>query len=229
VSVICIIGARKGSKRLVGKNRRLLGEKPLYAYSLEAAIESNIFNAIILSSDDEFIIEDAQKYKEIIINKRPAKYADDITSMYDVGFYLLQEYTAVFKNVEYLCFLSPCNPLRTAKHITDAYTLLEQEKYDSLISVSEFAFPPELKLTVKDNKLERSWSGLARKNNHGLSYYPAGGMIFVNQKYFSKHKDVYTENTGAYQIGFPSSLDIDEEKDLAIARLFINKREDIYV
>ena len=67
---ICIIPARGGSKRIPGKNIKLLGNKPLISYTIDAAIESKVFDEIYISSDDINIIEFA-KSKNILIDERP--------------------------------------------------------------------------------------------------------------------------------------------------------------
>ena len=73
---ICLIPARGGSKRIPGKNIKLLGVKPLISYTIDAAIESNIFDQIYISSDDNNIIEYA-KSKNVLIDERPKKLAGD--------------------------------------------------------------------------------------------------------------------------------------------------------
>ena len=218
---ICIIGARKGSKRLPGKNKLILAGIPLYAHTVNHAINSNVFDEIMLTSNDEFILEDAKQYDGIVIDQRSEEYSDDRSSMYDVGVYLIGKYRDIFNNSEYICFLNPCCPLRNNKHIRQAHDLLKSKPI-SILGVGEYPFPLSLALKVKDDKISRDWSGLARASEHEKSYFPAGGIAIVNKEFFIANKDIYGDDTIAYKIDFPYYLDIDEEKEFKIAESYLN-------
>lgn len=221
---VCIIGARRDSKRLPGKNRLILAGIPLYAHTVNHAINSNVFDEIILTSNDEFILEDAKKYDGIVIDHRSEEYADDTSSMYDVGVYLIEKYRDIFENSEYICFLNPCCPLRNDEHIRQAHDLLSG-KPTSILGVAEYPFPLSLALAVRDNNISKTWHGLARAGEHEKSYFPAGGIAIVNKDFFLANKDIYGDDTIAYKMDFPSYLDIDEEKEFKIAETYLNGQD----
>ena len=219
----CIIGARCGSKRLPGKNKEFIKGIPLYAITLEAAIEANVFGNIIFSTDDEEILEGLTKYSDIVIDHRPADLSGDDVIMWDVGIYILNEYSNILKDNTELCFLSPCHPFRNSGHIRNSYQLFRKSEAESLIGVTPFPSPPELSLEMVNNKITCNWSGIVRKGNYKKKYYPNGTITFVNREYFVKHKDVYSPNTVGYVLDWPYCLDIDYEEDLRLARMMFER------
>ena len=80
---ICVIPARGGSKRIPGKNIKLLGDKPLISYTIDAALNSEIFDQIYISTDDIDIIEYA-KSKNVLIDERPKNLAGDTITQVQV-------------------------------------------------------------------------------------------------------------------------------------------------
>ncbi|MCP4219517.1 MAG: acylneuraminate cytidylyltransferase family protein [bacterium] len=225
IEVVGIIGARKGSKRLPGKNRLELCGKPLYAYTLEYALAAGIFNNIILTTDDPFILEDSQKYGNTIIDQRPGEYADDNSSMYDVGSYLMKKYPDIFKPDSYICFLNPCYPLRTDLHLREAFDLLEKKRPTSLLGVAAYPFPVNLALDIENQRVTRNWQGIARAGEYKKKYYPAGGFIFVDKEFFIEYNDVYSDNTIAYELDFPFHIDIDEKSDFQMAEALLSLKK----
>ena len=214
---LCIIGARKGSKRFPGKNKAVLKNKPLFQYAIDVAREAEIFHVIIFSTDDEEILGQIVGQKDILADKRPGSLAGDDVVMWDVGTYLLEKYSHLIDGIENLCFLSPCHPLKTAKHLREAYTLYKESMALSVVGMTAFPSPPELQLEVVDGNVVRNWDGPTRKGEYTTKYYPNGVSTFVNKDYFLKTKGVYSERTKGYEIEWPHCLDIDYEKNLVLA------------
>ena len=214
---ICIIGARKGSTRLPHKNRKILGGQPLYMRPILAAEKSNIFKAIIFTTDDEAILNGLSEHGKRIVDRRPVELADDQSSMWDVGRYLIEKYPELFHTADTLCFLTPCHPFVASRHIHEAYQLYTQKKAQNLVSVTPFDCPPELALDMADQWISRQWEGLVRKGDHPTRYYPNGAITIWNHQHFKTGGLVYSNRTVGYILKWPYNLDIDYEEDFDMA------------
>ena len=210
---LCIIGARKRSKRLPGKNRLSLGNKPLFSIVLDAARNASFIDTIIFSTDDEIILSELSDFDNIIIDKRPDFLAEDHIPMWEVDFYLIQKYERLIPHINTLCLLTPCHPFRTAEHAT------------SLISVTPFPSPPVFALDVKDGRARRDWTGLVRKSEQPDKYYPNGAIMIVKRDYFLDNRTVYSPDTLAFEMDWPYSLDIDHEEDYNLAKMLVGVLE----
>ena len=215
---VCIIGARKGSTRLPGKNRPPLRGKPLYQMAIDTALLSGTFSSIVFSTDDEEILDGLQGQQGIIIDERPASLADDKASMLDIMVYLMDKHEATVGSAESLCLLTPCHPFLSAAHVSAAGEMFLESEATSLISVTEYPCPPELSITVQGNAVRRQWDGLVRKGEFSKKYYPNGAISFVRASHFRQHREMYTDKTVAFELPWPYSLDIDYESDYALAR-----------
>ena len=215
---LCIIGARKGSQRLPGKNKARLHGRPLYTWTVKAALEAGVFSAIIFSTDDGEIIEELKGQPQLVVDARPKELADAQTSMWEVGEYVLGRYPAVASAAGAVCFMTPCHPFRTEDHISRAYQRYTDSAADALVSVTEFPSPPSLFLELIEGRLKRSWKGLIRGAEHAPRYYPNGSITIIDQAHFRVHKSPYSSQTIGFEMDWPDCLDIDQPKDLELAR-----------
>ncbi|NEP42096.1 MAG: acylneuraminate cytidylyltransferase family protein, partial [Okeania sp. SIO2H7] len=130
---LCIIPARGGSKRLPRKNIAVLAGKPLLAYAIEAAIESNVFEQVCVSSEDEEILEIASVYGADLPLRRPQELSTDRSQVKQVCTYLLEELTAKGRIYNEFAVLLATSPLRTAEDIKAAYELFKNENANYVI------------------------------------------------------------------------------------------------
>ena len=217
-SCLCVIGARKGSKRLPGKNRKEILGRPLYRLAVDAALKAGIFSEFIFSTDDNLILQDLSGFPGVVVAQREHLLAGDKVVMWDVGLHLLEKYHSLADAAGTLCFISPCHPFRGPEIIRNAHNLFHSSKADSLISITEFPAPPELAVSLLDGQVKRSWQGPVRKGEYQESYYLNGAITFVKKTFFLKNRDVYSDQTVGYEIDWPYSLDIDYPADLELAR-----------
>jgi len=127
---LAIIPARGGSKRLPRKNLLDLCGKPLIAWSIEAALKSKYISKVIVSSDEEEILNIAKEYKADFI-KRPDELASDTATTFDALKHTLEN----VEKYDYVVLLQPTSPLRDEKHIDEAIELLELKK-EILLEIS---------------------------------------------------------------------------------------------
>lgn len=137
MEILGIIPARGGSKRIPGKNTKLVGGKPLIAWTIEAAKQSKL-SRVIVSTDDPQIARTAKRYGAEVPFLRPTDLAGDKLGIEPV---LLHALEWLAKEEGYypdaIALLMPTSPLRQAKHINEAIKIFIKEKPDSVVSVIE--------------------------------------------------------------------------------------------
>ncbi len=129
-----LIPARKGSKRLPGKNMKLLGGQPLIVWTLGAAMLAEKLDAIVVSSDDEDVLELAEQLNCGTI-RRPDALATDDASSYDVIKHALDVCDGQF---DYVCLLQPTSPFRSAEDINICVEMLEKTSTAPAIASAQF-------------------------------------------------------------------------------------------
>ena len=134
---IAIIPARSGSKGLKDKNIKELNGKPLMAYTIEAALESGIFDCVHVSTDSEKYAEIGRQFGADVPFLRDAELAGDKSSTWDALRYVVQEYRKRGKEFELVTLLQPTSPMRNARNIREAYEVFEQKSADAVISICE--------------------------------------------------------------------------------------------
>jgi CMP-N-acetylneuraminic acid synthetase len=211
-----LIVARKGSCRLPGKNRLELAGKPLYAWTIGAALESGVFADILVSTDDPEILQGARDLG-VRTHERPKELADSETSVPQV-IVKMAEQDILDARHDGICLLSPCHPFRSAGHIREATAVFDRTSADSLVTISEYPCPVGLGLRLEEGYLSTP-PGLVRKAEHEASYYPNGAIVCLDRERFLEHQAIYTDQTVGSILPWPFSLDIDTAKDLELAQL----------
>ena len=135
-SAVAFIPARVGSKRVPGKNVRVLGGHPMMAYTIGPALESKVFDAVIVSTDSEEIASIARHYGAEVPFLRPAAMASDTSPDIDWLEYTIDELAARGRSWDCFSLLRPTSPFRTTATIRRAWaTFTAQQGVDSLRAV----------------------------------------------------------------------------------------------
>ena len=131
---IALIPARYGSKRLPGKNSKILNGFPLISYTISASLNSELFDEVIVSTDSEDIAEVARQFGATVPLLRPSSLAlDNSTDIQWVNHALYNMVVTTLSEVEFVAILRPTSPLRTSKTICKAMKFLESHLWaDSL-------------------------------------------------------------------------------------------------
>lgn len=135
MKILGIIPARAGSKGVPGKNIKILGDWPLIAYTIAQAKQSRLMDRIIVSSDDDKIIETALQYGAEVPFKRPADLATDTTSSIAVVQHAIAFLESQNECYDAVCLLQPTSPFREKGFIDRAITKFSENKCDALVSV----------------------------------------------------------------------------------------------
>lgn len=221
MSNLAIIPARGGSKRIPGKNIKFFLGKPIIAYSIEAALESNLFDEVMVSTDDKEIAEIAINYGAKVPFFRSDKNADDYATTVDVLLEVLEEYKAQDRTFENIACLYPSAPFTSSKKLKEAYTKMRNEKLDAVFPVMPFSFPIQRALRIKDEKLKFFYPEFEKSRSQDLekAYHDAGQFYFINTAGLLKNNSILSENTGAILITELEAQDIDNETDWKIAEI----------
>ena len=185
-SKIAIITARGGSKRIPRKNIKNFCGKPIIAYSIEAAVNSKLFDEVMVSTDDAEIAEVSKKFGADIPFMRSEKNSDDYATTADVLNEVLDEYSTRGKNFEYMCCIYPTAPFVTAEKLQRAFNSLVEKNADVLIPVVKFSYPPQRSFILDDGNLKYKWAQYARSRSQDLEkfYHDAGQFYFYRTTSF---------------------------------------------
>lgn len=223
---IAIIPARGGSKGLKDKNIMLLCGKPLLAYSIEAAIKSNIFDEIMVSTDSVQYADLAQKHGAKVPFLRSRELAADQASSWDTVREVLSKYKASGKIFDTICLLQPTSPLRESADINNAYMLYELKKAKTVISVCETEHSPlwenELPDSLSMEHFIKSDCNIPRQSLP--VFYRINGAIYITDtENIINNVDIY-KNSYAYIMPGERSVDIDTKLDFCIAEAIKRKQ-----
>jgi pseudaminic acid cytidylyltransferase len=220
-SKIAIIPARGGSKRIPRKNIKDFLGKPIIAYSIQAAIESQLFDEVMVSTEDNEIAEISKKFGASVPFLRSKKTSDDFATTADVLLEVINEYKKLGKEFDYLCCIYPTAPFVTANKLKDSFAQVQKTNTHSLITVVKFSYPVQRSLKIKNERLIFAWPENVLKRSQDLEpfYYDAGQFYWVKTSVFLSQKKLLTNNSVAFEISDLESQDIDNETDWMIAEI----------
>ena len=228
--VLGLITARGDSKGIPKKNIEHVGGKPLIAWTIEAALKSNVFDRVVVSTDNNEIAGVAQKWGAEVPFIRPGRLSKDDSPHVDVLIHAInwlqqkEDYSP-----EFLMLLQPTSPLRTSEDIDKSFELAVDRKADCVISVQEaLSHPYSVMQVAEDQKL----SEFLMSSEDDASYqrrqvrpkfYSLNGAIFIFKvDVLLTNKNTYPELTFTYVMPKERSLDVDTSWDLHIANLILN-------
>lgn len=224
---IAIIPARGGSKRLPGKNTKLLHGKPMIAWTIEAALQSGVFDHVFVSTDSEEIATVSQRFHAEVPFLRPLELSTDEATTNDVITYFVNR----FENdnqleVKTITILQPTSPLRTGRHIQEASELMQNKKAQAVISVCKVEFPVQFCNTLaEDLSLDGFIKPESLKRSQDLeAYYRLNGAIYMfDRKYLGKLANLYSKGTYAYVMEGRASIDVDTAEDFELCEFAFRK------
>ncbi|NCC70148.1 acylneuraminate cytidylyltransferase family protein [bacterium] len=225
---IAIIPARSGSKGIKDKNIKLLNNKPLLAYTIEAAIKSEIFDEIMVSTDSEKYATIGKQYGANVPFLREDKLSGDNASSWDVVKDTLWKYKQVDIKFDNVVLLQPTSPLRDYQDIIDSYSLFINKNANTVVSVCEMEHSPLWSNTIPaDLSMEKFFkSNYSMINRQKINtFYRINGAIYiVNINYLLNNNDIYSKKSFAYLMPKNKSIDIDDDFDFELAKYFINSK-----
>ena len=218
---LAIIPARGGSKRIPRKNIKPFIGKPIIAYSIEAALKSNLFDEVMVSTDDKEIANIAKEYGAKVPFIRSVKNSDDFATTFDVIEEVIQVYKSQGKEFENLCCLYSCAPLITNELLLKSYDLLIRGKFDSVFPIIAYSFPIQRALRIDQRRVSMMLEENLNVRSQDLedSFHDAGQFYWCNIKQLLVSRKILTQNTGGVKISELEAQDIDTEIDWKMAEL----------
>lgn len=221
---LCLIPARGGSKRLKRKNVVMLAGKPLLAYAIEAAIKSDVFDTICVSSEDQEILEIADEYGADLLLERPARLATDSAQVIDVWLHTIEWLQKRGQKYTESAVMLTTNPLRTYDDIKTAYDVFCETEANFLMSLVPFHHPPQRAVSIGDRYVHPHFGHKYMKQTQRLEtlYRHDGSFIFARTEALQEERTYYGTKIAPFVMPERHSVDIDEPIDLAWAEFLLS-------
>jgi len=228
--ILAVIPARGGSKGVPRKNIRLVGGKPLIAYSIEAALAvKDLFHRIIVSTDDDEIIQIAREYGADVPFKRPEDLGSDKMPMVPVlkhAVEFIEQQDQV--KLDWVFLLQPTAPLRSGEDIRAAIDLAVNGTSDSVISVVQvFAVHPILMKKIEGDRLLpfciEEKEGTRRQDYRPEAFMRNGAIYLTKRDVIVEQGSIWGQEICPYVMPEERSLNIDSEYDLRLVDLVLSE------
>lgn len=219
---LAIIPARGGSKRIPKKNLRDFCGQPIIKYSIDIAKSSELFDVIMVSTDDEAIRDFSVGCGVEVPFMRSQESANDQSSLTDVVLEVISDYTALDMQFVNICLLLPTAPLASVDRLSESFYLLEKGLYSSVVPVVKFSYPIQRALVVDEfMHLSMMYPENTYKRSQDLrpAFHDAGQFYWLKQEAFLKERAIFMQNTGCIELDELSVQDIDTEIDWKIAEM----------
>lgn len=228
MKILYVIPARLGSKGLPGKNIKLLDGKPLISHSIISAQQSKYPGKIIVSTDDQKIMDVAKEYGAEIPFVRPLELATDSATSIDVLFHALSFYKEQGDDFDLIILLQPTSPLRLPEDIDCAIDLFLKKNAQAVVSVCENEHNPLWSNTIPGTG---SMKDFIKPEINGLNrqqlpkFYRLNGAVYVSTiDAIIKNKSFIHEGTYSYEMPTARSVDIDLEIDFSLAECILKSK-----
>ena len=218
-NILCTICARGGSKGVKNKNIKILGIKPLIAYTIEQAKASGLFEHIVISTDSDDIANISKEYGAEVFFKRSAEMASDTAGKLDVirdAFMRSEEYYG--RKFDYLIDLDATAPLRNIDDILNSFNQFLENNNDNLITAMPSRRSPYFNLVEVDNNgkvyLSKTLDELIVRRQDAPKSYDMNASIYIWKRDVILNENIlFLKNTGLYIMPEERSIDIDTELD----------------
>ncbi len=219
---IAIIPARGGSKRIPRKNIRDFVGKPIIAYAIEAAINSNLYDEVVVSTDDIEIATIAKVYGASVPFLRSDKNSNDFATTVDVLIEVLDWYKNQNRSFEIATCIYACTPFVSSQLLKDSFQKMEESHADCVFAVVAYAHPIQRALRLDlDGKIQAVDASQSNTRTQDLenTYHDAGMFYTFDVAALFQNRSLRTENTTAIIIDELQAHDIDSEIDWKLAEM----------
>lgn len=223
-SILAVIPARGGSKRLPRKNILNLRNKPLLEYSIQAALDCDLINNVVVTSEDPEICSIAAKTGVTII-KRPTELAGDNVSNEQVIKHTIEVFSADNYFPEYLVLLQPTSPLRTALHLEQCLQQFINSGMKSVMSVCKVEHHPGKCIRINQSKAEpyTSLEDVEKKSQDLEEIYRQNGAIYaLKTSDFLNELKFYQSPCFPFIMKEDDSIDVDSKLDLQFCEFLLS-------
>lgn len=221
--ILALIPARGGSKRLPGKNIRILGGKPLIRWSIDVAKGIPEICDILVSTDDVEIAATCKEAGVLVPWFRPAELASDVVSSVDVALHALDWYEAEKGKIDGLLLLQPTSPFRSKETVRKGIDLFEQNAQKAVLGISPASPHPMWTLKIESGCLVPFMPGNGfgmRSQDLPEAYVVNGSLYLISPAELREHQSFLGGGTWPLLMETAEeALDIDTYLDFQIAEL----------
>lgn len=228
VTSVAIITARGGSKRIPRKNIRPFRGKPIISWPIQAALDTKLFDEVMVSTDDDEIAQLAISFGATVPFMRSADTANDTATTADVLYEVLNVYEQVGRTFDNACCLYPTAVFATAEILREAHELLTSTGYEVIIPVTPFEYPIWRSLRRDDTgRVELNWPENlnARSQDLPAAFHDVGQFYWFRTEAFRRSRTLMGTSTGSMIVPPSEVHDIDTEEDWALAEIKHEWRE----
>lgn len=221
MSAVAIITARGGSKRIPRKNTLPFLGRPILTYSIRAALDSGVFDEVMVSTDDEEIAEIAVKEGASVPFMRSPETSNDFAGTADVLLEVVERYKEIGKEFDEICCIYPTAPFVTAQRLKDAESKLRNSSMDTLLPVVRFSYPPQRALVMKGEELVFKYPEHINSRSQDLEphYHDVGQFYILKTEAFLKNREIMKGHILPYELPETQVQDIDTMSDWRIAEI----------
>lgn len=216
--ILCAILARGGSKSIPNKNLRFLGAKPLLSHTIDLAVTVPQFTTVCLSSDSDEILSLGQGTCEVL--KRPDHIAGDTSPSEDAIIHMIEHYSSIGVNFEYVVLLEPTSPLRTYENVQEGLKTLLSDNSPSVVAVC--------KVNGNFGYVENNCFNLVqsqRRRQDRKQFFVETGVFYGAQvNHMLTKKTFVCDNWGVFEVSEKESLDINTLEDFEDAEKEIGNK-----
>ncbi len=225
---ICFIGARGGSKGVPRKNIRLLNNKPLIAYTIETALESGIFNHVVVSTEDPEIAKISKKYGAEVPFKRPKNLALDSTGFADVMLHGIKQLRKLDYEFDILVNRDCTVPFIRISDMKKAINLMKNKKPHAVYGVYRQHFNPYFNMMEKDSngflKLCKKLKNRPKSRQEAPVVYQLNGLFVFDVDTFLKYKTPLLPKSIPFEIPPECGHMIDTEIEFRLAEMMLQQK-----
>ncbi len=213
---IAIIPARGGSRRIPSKNIKKFLGKPIISYSITTAINSGLFDRVIVSTDNNSIAEIANEYGAETPFLRPERLSDDFTGTHDVVGHAVKWLEDSGEKFDYACCIYATAPLIQIKDLLKGFEIIKSGKCDSVIAATNFSYPVFRSFRALDSGgLEMIFPEhyLSRSQDLPEVYHDAGQFYWAKPEIWKSEPKAFNERNFIVKIPNYRVKDIDNLDD----------------
>ena len=225
---ICFIGARGGSKGVPRKNIRLLNKKPLIAYTIESALESGLFNHVVVSTEDPEIAKISKKFGAEVPFKRPKNLARDSTGFADVMLHGIKELKKLGYEFDFLVNRDCTVPFIRISDMKNAINLMKNKRPNAVYGVYKQHFNPYFNMMETDSKgflkLCKKLKNRPKSRQDAPVVFQLNGLFVFDVAKFLKYKNPILPKSLPLEIPLECGLMIDHEIEFRFAEVMLKQK-----
>lgn len=215
MSNLAIIPARGGSKRIPRKNIKDFLGKPIISYSIKTALESGLFEEVMVSTDDKEISQVAKSFGANIPFLRSEKNANDHTKLIDVIKEVVTSFKERGQSFKYICCILPTAPFTTIEHLQEGYNLIRKQECDSVLTVCKYPSSIYRSLKIEKTFIQPIFEEYLGERSQDLpeAYFDAGQFYWATENKLLSSRKITSGNAMPIVLPLEAVEDIDTPED----------------